>query len=393
MTCDWCGGRHQSQDCQNNNTFAKLEQVDYVGNALRNQQPSIHNLENQVGQIAKLLSERPQGILPSNTETNPREHLKVITLRSRKKLRTERKQAEKQSDAVKEVAEEEKGVEAKVKEKVEVTSKPTPFAKEYKLRMPKYAKFLKELLSNKRKLAEVLMVQLWEKSSTIIQRRLPKKLKDPWSFTIPCFIGNLNIDNALADLGASISVMAYNLSIIEDVLAKVQESTFSVDFVIMDMDEDVDVSLILGKPFLATVRAIIDVNDGKLILRARDEQLTFQTPDGMKHPLALNDMNSSDDMIEQETVNLISSIVAKDPLELCIVQKQEKLGTSEVVEQLAYLEAGKSIKKQTFKAIEMLNKERMRPPIKYLPTLKLKQFPSHLEYVFLVEMIKLLDAG
>eukprot|EP00257_Ricinus_communis_P013850 XP_015571386.1 uncharacterized protein LOC107260847 [Ricinus communis] len=199
--------------------------------------------------------------------------------------------------------------------------------------MPKYAKFLKELLSNKRKLEEVSMIQLLEKSSMIVQRRLLKKLKDLGSFTIPCFIDNLNVDNALADLGASIIVMPYNLfkklglgvpkptlisvqladksviyprGIIEDVLVKVQEFIFLMDLVIMDMDDDVHVFLILGRPFLATTRAIIDVHDGKLILRVRDGQLTFQTPNGIKHPLALDNMDANDEMIEHETVNLIS---------------------------------------------------------------------------------------
>eukprot|EP00257_Ricinus_communis_P019114 XP_015578005.1 uncharacterized protein LOC107261667 [Ricinus communis] len=195
--------------------------------------------------------------------------------------------------------------------------------------MSKYAKFLKELLYNKRKLEEVLMVQLLEKSSAIIHRRLPKKLKDPGSFTILCSTSNLNVDNALADLGVSISIIPYKLfkklglgepkptlmgvqladesavyskGIIEDVLVKVQDFIFLMDFVIMDMDEDVDVSLILGRPFLASARAIIDVHDGKLILRVGDEQLTFQTPNGMKYSITL------DDMIEHETVNLISAI-------------------------------------------------------------------------------------
>ena len=53
---------------------------------LRNHEASIHNLETQVGQIAKLLIERPPGSLPGNTETNPREHVKVVTLRSGKEL-------------------------------------------------------------------------------------------------------------------------------------------------------------------------------------------------------------------------------------------------------------------------------------------------------------------
>ena len=56
--------------------------------ALRNHEASIHNLETQVGQIAKLLSERPQGSLPGNTEPNPKEQVKAVTLRSGKEMQS-----------------------------------------------------------------------------------------------------------------------------------------------------------------------------------------------------------------------------------------------------------------------------------------------------------------
>ena len=77
--------------------------------------------------------------------------------------------------------------------------------------MPKCAKFLKDLLSNKRKLEELSIVILSEECSTILQNKLPKKLKDPRSFTLPCLIGNLLIEKALVDLGANINLMPYNL--------------------------------------------------------------------------------------------------------------------------------------------------------------------------------------
>ncbi|XP_015573020.1 uncharacterized protein LOC107261032 [Ricinus communis] len=258
--------------------------------ALRNQQASIQTLENQVGQIAKLLSERPPRSLPSNTEANPMERLKVITLQSGKELKTKMNEVYENSTMTKKIDDEQKGLHINI-----------PFV-EALLQMPKYGKFLKELLSNKRKLEQVSMVQLSKKSSTIIQKRLPKKLKDPGSFTIPCFIGNLNVDNTLADLGASISAMPYNLftklglgepkptlmsiqladtsivyprGIIEDLLVKVQEFIFLMDFMVINMDETVNVSPILGRPFLAIARAIIDVHDGKLILKVGEEQVTF----------------------------------------------------------------------------------------------------------------------
>ena len=75
--------------------------------------------------------------------------------------------------------------------------------------MPKYAKFLKDLLSNRRKLEDISIVEIGASCSSIIQNRLPPKLKDPGSFTIPCVVGDLSVDKTLADLGASINLMPY----------------------------------------------------------------------------------------------------------------------------------------------------------------------------------------
>ncbi|XP_027348121.1 uncharacterized protein LOC113859587 [Abrus precatorius] len=254
--------------------------------ALRNQQASIHNLEIQLDQISRLLSERPQGSLPGNTETNPREQVNAVTLRSGRTLQEKGKQ-ETEKDAV----------EGEDKCQVEPVKKPP---------MPKYTKFLKDLLSNKKKLEELATVTLNEECSAILQNKMPEKLKDPGSFTLPCLIGRLIVDRALADLSASINLMPYSIfkklglreprptrmsiqladrsikyprCIIEDVLVKVDKFIFPVDFVILDMDEDIDVPLILGRPFLATAGAIIDVRDGKLILRVGDEKITFKIPD------------------------------------------------------------------------------------------------------------------
>ncbi|GJZ13141.1 reverse transcriptase domain-containing protein [Tanacetum coccineum] len=77
--------------------------------------------------------------------------------------------------------------------------------------MPKYAKFLKGLLSNKTRLEEACTVTMNERCSTVLLNKLPSKEKDPGSFTILCDIIHLHIDNALADLGASISLMPYTM--------------------------------------------------------------------------------------------------------------------------------------------------------------------------------------
>ncbi|GJW98678.1 putative reverse transcriptase domain-containing protein [Tanacetum coccineum] len=135
-----------------------------------------------------------------------------------------------------------------------------------------------------------------------IDKSIPRKEKDPWSFTLPCFINTIFFDNALVDLGASISVMPlstylnlglgelahtkltveladrtmkYPKGIAENVLVRIGKFTFPVDFIILDMPEDIKVPLILGRPFLSTACAKIDVYKRKITLRAREERIVF----------------------------------------------------------------------------------------------------------------------
>ena len=77
--------------------------------------------------------------------------------------------------------------------------------------MPSYAKFLKEIFSNKRKIEEDETINLTEECSVIIQNKLPPKLKDPGSFSIPCVIGFETIEKSMCDLGASVSLMSLSL--------------------------------------------------------------------------------------------------------------------------------------------------------------------------------------
>ena len=161
----------------------------------------------------------------------------------------------------------------------------TPFAKVIN-QMPIYEKFLKEILSKKRKIAEEGIVNLTATCSVVIQQKLPTKMKDPRSFTIPCSIGKYEFKKALCDSGASINLMPLSVvqrlnfgeltstaitlqmddrsmaqpeGILEDVLVKVGKFIFTVDFVIMQMEEDTQVPLLMGRPFLATGATLIDV--------------------------------------------------------------------------------------------------------------------------------------
>jgi len=157
--------------------------------------------------------------------------------------------------------------------------------------MPTYARFMKELLTKKRRLKEQGIVELEAGCSAIIKKSLPQKSKDPGSFTLPVIIRNFTVAKALLDLGASINLMPLSMlkkigdveifptrmtlqladrsikyphRIVEDLLVKVDKFYFPVDFVIMDIEEDVEVPLILGRPFLKTAKIMIDVDEGKL---------------------------------------------------------------------------------------------------------------------------------
>ena len=77
--------------------------------------------------------------------------------------------------------------------------------------MPSYVKFMKDILSRKRRLSDFETVNLTEECNAILQRKLPHKLKDPDSFTIPGKIGNSIFERALCDLGASINLMPLSI--------------------------------------------------------------------------------------------------------------------------------------------------------------------------------------
>ena len=139
-----------------------------------------------------------------------------------------------------------------------------PFA-EVINQIPNYAKFLKEILNKKRKIAEEGIMNLTATCSAVIQQNLPAKMKDQDSFTIPCSIGKYEFKKALCDSGATINLMPLSVvqrlslgeltptaitlqmadksmaqpeGVLEDVLVKVGKFIFLVDFVIMKMEED-----------------------------------------------------------------------------------------------------------------------------------------------------------
>ena len=185
-----------------------------------------------------------------------------------------------------------------------------PFSKAM-TQMPHYEKFIKDILSRKKRIVEEGVVSLTATYSAFIQKSLPEKMQDPGSFTIPCKIGNSDMGKTLCDFGASINLMplyvvkrlslgeltptamtlqmadrtlAHPEGILEDVLIKVGKFIFLVEFVVIDIEEDKQVPLLLGHPFLATGAALIDVKKGELTLRVGDEVVHFNLKHNLKQP-------------------------------------------------------------------------------------------------------------
>ncbi|GJT86105.1 reverse transcriptase domain-containing protein [Tanacetum coccineum] len=168
--------------------------------------------------------------------------------------------------------------------------------------MPKFNKWLSSLLMNKEKLEEIAITTVNAECSAIIMNKVPEKLEDPRKFLIPCALQELDRTNALADSGASINLLPHSIykqlglgaltptrmtlelanrsithpmGIAEDVVVRVDGFTFLADFVVVNFEPDPRVPIILGRPFLRTAKALIDLYEETLTLRVGKEELVY----------------------------------------------------------------------------------------------------------------------
>ncbi|GJT28416.1 reverse transcriptase domain-containing protein [Tanacetum coccineum] len=168
--------------------------------------------------------------------------------------------------------------------------------------MPKFNKWLSSLLRNKEKLEEIAITTVNAECSAIIMNKVPEKLEDPGKFLIPCALQELNRTSALADSGASINLLPHSIykqlglgaltptrmtlelanrsithpmGIAEDVVVRVDGFTFLADFVVVNFEPDPRVPIILGRPFLRTAKALIDLYEETLTLRVGKEELVY----------------------------------------------------------------------------------------------------------------------
>ena len=342
--------------------------------AMQSQDKRVDQLEKQIGQIADFVSKfRDPGQLPSSTIQNPKggfESAKAILLRSGKevgagskpstsgpiedeKLRFEEEEAKPPTAKVgtplpqasivpnlSNSANKGKNVSNSVHTNVFPSNVPFPsrFMQTKKeeaekdildtfrkvqvniplldaiKQVPRYAKFLKELCTTRKRISTKEVVKVGENVSAILQCKLPPKCKDPGSFTIPCVIGNTRFESAMLDLGASINVMPYSIyssmnlgvlkndgviiqladrsnaypkGVLEDVLVQVNHLIFPADFYVLEMDESdhaPSLPILLGRPFMKTARTKIDVFNGTLSMEFDGEVVNFNLSDSIKYP-------------------------------------------------------------------------------------------------------------
>nr|GFA13325.1 reverse transcriptase domain-containing protein [Tanacetum cinerariifolium] len=213
----------------------------------------------------------------------------------------------------------------------------------------KFGPTIKTLLTNKDKLSELAITPLNKHCSAVLLKKLPEKLGDPDKFLIPCDFPGMDKCLALADIGASINLMPLSVwnklflpelsptcmtlkladrsisrpvGVAEDVFVKVGKFHFPAGFVVVDFDADPRIPIILGRNFLMTERAFIDVFEGELTIRVGKEAITFNLDQTSRYSANYNDM----------TANQIDVIDMA-----CEQYSQEVLGFSDVIAKIAKL--------------------------------------------------------
>ncbi|XP_016498996.1 uncharacterized protein LOC107817641 [Nicotiana tabacum] len=170
---------------------------------------------------------------------------------------------------------------------------------------------MKDLMSRKFDFQDLSTVTLTQTCSAVVTKPMAQKVSDPSSFTIPCTIGSYAFSKALCDMGATINLMPLVIytklgiararptsillqladrtvkrptGILDDELVQVGKFVFPVDFVILDWQVDKEIPIILGRPFLVTIRALIDCETGELRMSLNNEEIIFNVQKSMRRP-------------------------------------------------------------------------------------------------------------
>ncbi|KAK9008818.1 hypothetical protein V6N11_080296 [Hibiscus sabdariffa] len=412
------------------------------GALLQSHSSSLRALETQVGQIAQALQVRLHGNLPSNTEvpkSNGKEQCSALTLRSGKEINKDNKFGGKSMEdptpselqkepefVIDSPIEEDKGEKLDNEKTEEQHVNATASAAQKPARdevrppppFPQRLKKHKEDLQFQKHSYQKRRVKSYEKvvvASEYCAGRvdLPMKKKDPDSFIIPCSIGNNFMVNALCDLGSSVNLMPKavfkKLGIgiersttvilqladrshvrpegkVEDVIVKVGKFVFPVDFLILDCEVDDKAPIILGRPFLATGRILIDCEKGDFIMRVTDQTMTINVFNTLRY---MDDQGEGYHLQEENTI-----AVEEDSDIICCskfiqINDFERLKKGDDEEPEATACESNQVSSfiirpgMRFEALDFSDFTSPKSSLEHAPSLELKPLPPHLKYVYL----------
>ncbi|GJU56513.1 reverse transcriptase domain-containing protein [Tanacetum coccineum] len=312
------------------------------------------------------------------------------------------------------------------------------------LLMPRFAPTIRNLLMNKEKLLELAKILLNENCSAVLLKKLPKKLGDPGKFLIPCNFPGMDVCHALADLGASINLMPLSIwkklslpeltptqmtleladrsithpkGLAEDVYVKVGKFYFPTDFVVVDFEADPRVPLILGRSFLRTDHALIDVYREEITLRVDNKAITFNLDQTTRYSStndkSVNRIDVIDEICEEYAPELLgfsnkssggNPTPTSEPLtsEFILEEIEAYLKDDSISPEIDHADCDpegdiclieKLLNNDPFQLPPMDLKQgeiiKAKPSIEEPPELELKDLPSHLEYAYLEENDKL----
>ncbi|XP_070045822.1 uncharacterized protein [Nicotiana tomentosiformis] len=325
-----------------------IEENAYSDAQLASHSTSIRNLEVQMGQIFHALNSHPKGALSSDTVVNLKGgnntgHVMVVITRSGRGGNAPTSKERRLVDDDQMMQEEETPnnvVQANEEVRIDIDDS----VKETQEELNPSREHIIDILEPKRSM-NFETVKVTHQVSEIVHSMVPK-LEDPGAFTIPCTIESDEFVKALCDLGASINLIPYSvfktlrirqprptsmrlqmvihtikrlLGVTEDVLVRVDKFILPVDFVILDCEVDYEVLIILGRPFLATGKAICDVEVGELTFWVGDEKVVFHVCKSMRQPNS-NKVCSSVDLVTDVIVDDTSATInVRDMLEAVLL--------------------------------------------------------------------------
>ncbi|GJZ84439.1 reverse transcriptase domain-containing protein [Tanacetum coccineum] len=276
------------------------------------------------------------------------------------------------------------------------------------LLMPRFAPTIKSLLMNKEKLIELAKIPLNENCSAMLLKKLPEKLGDPGKFLIPCNFPGMDVCHALADLGAGINLMPLSIW---------KKRLFPTDFIVVDFEADPRVPLILGRSFLRTGRALIDVYGEEITLRVDNKAITFNLDQTTRYSStndkSVNRIGIIDEVCEEYAPELLgfsnkssggNPTLTFEPLtsEFILEEIEAYLKDDLISSEIDHADC--DLEGDIFLIEKLLNNDPFQLPPMDLkqgeiikakssmeepPELELKDLPSHLEYAYLEENDKL----